>query len=33
MHGLECSVACTECRGNTCSNMSACEDQDSDSDE
>jgi hypothetical protein len=22
-HGLECSVACTECRGNTCSNMSA----------
>ena len=21
-HGLECSVACTECRGNTCSNMS-----------
>ena len=27
-HGLECSVACTECR-----NMSACEDQDSDSDE
>ena len=32
-HGLECSVACTECRGNTCSNMSACEDQDSDSDE
>ena len=32
-HGLKCSVACTECRGNTCSNMSACEDQDSDSDE
>jgi hypothetical protein len=32
-HGLECSVACTECQGNTCSNMSACEDQDSDSDE
>ena len=20
-HGLECSVACTECRGNTCSNL------------
>ena len=32
-HGLECFVACTECRGNTCSNMPACEDQDSDSDE
>lgn len=32
-HGLECSVACTECRANTCSNMSVCDDQDSDSDE
>ena len=33
-HGLECSVACTECRGTTCCNMSAVEvnDEDSDSD-